>query len=117
MPTLNYVILLGNSIYIVGLALSLAAYPDIVVTIVDHGDAACEAALISHPASVVIYEVSVEAPASTSRILHQYPDLILIGIDPSSKFVRGPSGEMVMILTMQELTDIIRSNRFPSAPL
>lgn len=117
MPPLNYVILVGNSVYIVGLALSLAAYPDIVVTIVDHGEAACEAALTSHPASIVFYDVSLEPPASISSILHQHPEVILIGIDPSNKFVRGPSGEMVMILTMQELTGIIRSKHFPAATL
>jgi len=110
MSTLSYVILVGDSIYIVGLALSLSAYLDIVVTIVDYGGEATEAALSRYPAPVVIYEVSVELPASTARILQQNSDLKLIGVDPNNKLVRVPSGEMVMILTMQQLADTVRSS-------
>ena len=48
MSTQKHVILLGNSIFMGGVAASLALYPDLVVTQVGLGDASSEIALSRH---------------------------------------------------------------------
>ncbi len=113
----NRVILLGNSIFMSGIAASLAAIPDMKVTQVEPCDAGSEALLSSPPAPVIFYDMSMEYPACISCILHHNPAVILIGLDPNSEFAWGPSGCMAKVLSMQDLVAMIRPNHFPAAHL
>lgn len=117
MSTQKHVILLGNSIFMAGIAASLAAYPDIIVTQMEQRDESSQAALSSQLVPVVIYDMCVEFPAILPSLLRQNPEAILIGLDPNSEFAWGPSGCMAKVLTMQDLAAMIRPNHFPAAHL
>ncbi len=118
MSTSNRVLLLGNSIFIGGIAASLAAYPDLLVTQVDQYSAGSEAALFSQPAPVVIYDLCAEFPAIIPSLLSQNPEVILIGVHPNDNFARNSSGVLAKLLSMQDLADLIRrSTQFPAANL
>ena len=114
---LNRVILLGNSIFMAGIAASLAAIPDMEVCLVPQCNAECERVLFSQPVPFVFYDISMEYPTCINCISRQNPAVILIGLDPNSEFAQNPCGGRMPIFTAYDLADIIRSNQFPAVRL
>ncbi len=113
----NRVILLGHSIFMAGIAASLAAIPELEVCLIPQCSAECESMLFSQPVPFAFYDMSMEYPTCITCITRQNPTLILIGLDPNSEFASGPHGELATILTVHDLADIIRSKQFPAIRL
>jgi hypothetical protein len=113
----NRVILLGNSIFMAGIAASLAAIADLEVCLVPQCCTECERVLFSQPMPFVLYDMSMDYPTCITCITRRNPTVILIGLDPNSEFARGPDGKLATVLSAHDLADIIRSKQVPAVSL
>ncbi|MHB1317236.1 MAG: hypothetical protein ACYCYF_01315 [Anaerolineae bacterium] len=82
MDTRRRVLLVGDTLVLAGLEASLRACDSLEVVTV--GEIACREALVGAGASVVVYDRTLTGLEQLVAALQGDPDLVLIGVDPSS---------------------------------
>lgn len=102
------VLLYGQSILMVGVETQLRGYPELSV-VAAAADRACLPELIdAHRANVLLYDMSVTAPDLVLPLLRSHPDLIAIGMDPSSDQHLLLTGRSVAACDIGNLLDVVR---------
>jgi hypothetical protein len=102
------VLLYGQSILMAGIEAQLHGCPELAV-VAAWANRACLPELIdAHRANVLLYDMSVTAPDLVLPLLRSHPDLIAIGMDPSSDHHLLLTGRSVAAGDISDLLDIVR---------
>ncbi len=102
MARIPCVVLYGNSVFLDAIRAGLKAAPVRLVTVMPARSGAARLIAAHHPAAV-IFDRCLAEPDFTLALMEKQPDLILIGVDPSSNKVFVLSGREEQPASTSEL--------------
>ena len=109
MPPKTRVIVCGSSLYMASLAAGLRANPDLDVTRIATNPREVPGCLRDAKTDVIAFDL-VELPVDLPVVLlREYPDLLLLGMDPTSEELLVLSGHHARALGVADLVRIIAS--------
>lgn len=102
------VVVYGTSLHMAGLAASLTGEAGLAVACIETDSPTARQRLIELNPAVVVFDLSDTKPGLDITLLRERPDLLLIGVDPSSDELLVLSGRPAQALTLSDLIDLIR---------
>ncbi len=100
-------VLYGNSIFLAGLKADLARRTRFDLLTIDSRQTDARERIRQFNPSVVIFDLATAPPDFAIQLLRDRPDLLLLGVDPSSDEVMVLSGRSERALSTQELVSVI----------
>ncbi len=97
----------GRSLNMAGIAASLRADPTLEVVCVDPDSPTAMQHLNEPTLAVIAFDLGAVPSALSISLLCQQPDLLLIGVDPSSNEMLALSSHTAQALAVQDLVNII----------
>ncbi len=108
-PALVRLVFLGNSVFLAGIKADLISRQ--VETVTVESDVPDAADLIrQHEPSAVIFDLGAGYLDIALSLLHDRPDVLLIGMMPSSDQVLLLSAQQVPVFSVGDLLDIVQSH-------
>lgn len=111
------VILYGNSMFLAGIKAELESRGQLDVSTIAADCADAGAQIRTGGAAVVIFDLAAAQPDDAMTLLRGSPDLLLIGVDPSSDHLLVLSGQHERAVTTTDLVRVIESWRNSTSPL
>ncbi len=101
------VLVYGRSLNLAGIAASLRLDADLDVHLIDPQAPQAKAELAAYDPQTIIYDLT-DPPADLDlRLLQERPDILLIGVDPSSDEVLVLTGQRNRAVTAGELASLV----------
>ena len=108
------VVLYGDSLVLAGVGESLRRYPRLEVVVADASRGLIESDLHTLRPGAVIIDLGLVSRELAFDLLHDHPDLLLIGLDPGGDRLIVLSGQQARALTTDDLVRLIdRGNDQP----
>lgn len=103
----SHVVLYGNSMFLAGIRAELERLTPLklITVAADYPDAA--ALVASCNPLVVLFDLTADHPEFAVSLLHKHPNLLLIGVDPSSDELLVLSCHPAVALSMSDLVELI----------
>ena len=102
------VVVYGTSLHMAGIAASLKEEAGLAVACVEPDSAAARQHLPELSPAVIVFDLSDTKPGPDITLLRERPDLLLIGVDPSSDELLLLSSRPAQALTLSDLIELIR---------
>jgi hypothetical protein len=103
------VVLYGNSLVLGGMKASLQSYPNLQIITLDISPETGLRDLCALDASVVIFDLATVPSEFPLSLLHEQPELVLIGMDAAGEKLLILSGQQARTLTTSQLVQMIDS--------
>jgi hypothetical protein len=103
------VVLYGNSLVLGGMKASLQSYPNLQIITLDISSETGLRDLCTLDASVVIFDLATVPSEFPLSLLHEQPELVLIGMDAAGEKLLILSGQQARTLTTSQLVQMIDS--------
>jgi hypothetical protein len=101
------VVVYGNSLNTAGIAASLKTVASLEVVCVDPLATAARQSLNELDTTTIIYDLSDPPSDLDLTLLREQPNLLLVGVDPSSDEVLVLSGQRTRVISARELAGLV----------
>jgi hypothetical protein len=101
------VLLLGRSLFLVGIQMHLRGQGNVDIICVDDDAATLAQTLRERATNAIVFDASVPAPAYLMAVVQEFPNLVLVGVDPSKDSALVLSSRQPVVLNMRELAQVI----------
>lgn len=104
------VVIYGNSLNMAGIAASLKADARLEVVCFDPHDPSARIRLEETAATAIAYDLNDPPSELDLKLMRGQPDLLLVGVDPSSDEVLILSGQLTRVLSGRQLAELISNH-------